>query len=623
MKASVMQKNSNATGSPTSQMSAPRLQSGLMVRALTVRAKNSHVPIVEDISLDVAPGTILGLVGESGSGKSTVGVALLGLARRGLEISSGAVEVNGQDLLTLNARELSAVRGRVVSYVPQDPASGLNPAIRVEKQLSEVLEIHRGTIESAQTARERVLEVIDEVGLVDAKRILSSYPHQLSGGQQQRIGIAMAIIARPDVVVFDEPTTGLDVTTQKRVLQTIRELTDRHQMTSVYVSHDLAVVADLADETAVLYAGRLVERARTATVFTAPRHPYTAGLVAAAPSVSRAEILHGIAGRPPRPGSWPQGCAFAQRCPDARDDCHAMLPPLAEVAKRHTVRCLHPLSASSRRIPLAPPAIPPQQGDGLSARRLNVHYGARQVLHDVAFDVLPGECTAVVGESGSGKTTLSRCIAGLHEQWTGDVSYAGERLEAVTDRRGKAQRRQIQYVFQNPYGSLNPRMSVGENLEEPLRFFTALSSRERRAKVVDTLDSVALSAHYLNQMPDQLSGGERQRVAIGRALTIDPSILICDEITSALDVSVQALVVEQLRKLQRERGLSLLFVTHNLAVVRSIAQRVVVLSEGCVVESGSVDDVLRNPQHPYTQQLLRDLPDIETAPGGRAEVTVR
>lgn len=590
---------------------------GLVVRDLTVRTRRTDVPIVEGIDLDVAPGRVLGLVGESGSGKSTVGVALLGLARSGLRIAAGSVVLGDTDILSLSEKQLRSVRGRTASYVPQDPASGLNPVVRVGTQLREVLHIHPGVLGDGQTEDERVLQVLDEVGLPGTKRVQDSYPHQLSGGQQQRVGIAMAIIARPRLVVFDEPTTGLDVTTQKRVLQTIRTLTERHQMMSVYVSHDLAVVADLADETAVLYAGRLAERAPTRTLFLSPQHPYSSGLIAAAPSAARAEQLLGMPGRPPRPGAWPQGCAFAPRCQKADQVCVEQAPPLVQLAPKHVARCFHPEPSRDERVPNAAlPTIVELPGDGLVVRGLRAHYGTVQVLHDVSFDVPPGQCTAIVGESGSGKTTLSRCLAGLHTAWTGDMSYDGAAVSAEPARRTSEQRRQIQYIFQNPFGSLNPRMSVGENLDEPLRFFTDLGRRQRHDKVLATLDSVALTEKYLHLMPDQLSGGERQRVAVGRSLTIDPQLLICDEVTSALDVSVQALLIEQLRALQQHRHLSLVFVTHNLAVVRSIAQRVVVLSAGRVIEQGDVEQVLTDPQHPYTQQLLRDVPDIAQATQG-------
>ena len=586
----------------------------MSVSGLTVVTATRRTPIVEDVSFEIRPGSVLGVVGESGSGKTTVGVALLGLARRGLRIDSGRVLVDGRDILGLKEQDLRAVRGSLVSYVPQDPASGLNPGLTVGRQLAEMLDLHPRALPDGQSARDRIDEVLDEVGLPSSRGLLRSYPHQLSGGQQQRIGIAMAFVCRPRLIVLDEPTTGLDVTTQRRILETVRDLTRRHQVMSVYVSHDLAVVAQLADRTAVMYAGRIIEAGPTKQIFRSPRHHYTVGLIDAAPSARTSTVLTGIEGRPPRPGARPQGCSFAPRCGAAQPDCRAAVPVLSELAPAHRARCLHPATpAVNALLRAGVPAAFERPGPVLTVHDLVAHHGHRQVLNQVALKVEPGRCTAIVGESGSGKTTLARCIVGLHAAWTGDIAFGDAELHQQPRRRDSELRRRIQYVFQNPYGSLNPRMTVGENVEEPLRHFTRLSRAERRAKVRAVLDDVALGADYADRMPDQLSGGERQRVAIGRALTVEPRLLVCDEITSALDVSVQALVVEQLRQLQRERDLSLLFITHNLAVVRSIAQDVVVLERGTVVEQGPVEQVLDRPAHPYTRQLLADLPHIENA----------
>ncbi|MBE1551814.1 peptide/nickel transport system ATP-binding protein [Mycobacterium sp. OAS707] len=590
-------------------------EAGLLVEGLTVVTEGRQTPVVQDVGFAVAPGHVMGLVGESGSGKSTIGVALLGLARRGLRIAGGRVCIDGVDILGLQGRNLQNARGRLIAYVPQDPVSGLNPALTVGRQLREAIIIHRDTLPAGETIEQRVHQLMDEVGLPSTDAFLNSYPHQMSGGQQQRVGIAMAFSCRPRVIVLDEPTTGLDVTTQRRVLETVRELTAEHQVTSVYVSHDLAVVAQLADQTAVLYAGRVVEHAATESMFGGARHPYTVGLLKAVPSSARSEILVGIEGRPPRPGRWPQGCSFADRCESVQQTCREELPPLRNIGdsgQSHLARCYFPqppVSADHAKNP-----VPTLSGGPLpivTVRKLAARYGAREVLRDVSFEVLAGRCTAVVGQSGSGKTTLARSLVGLHTAWTGEVEFAGTRLDTQPQRRTKAQRQTLQYVFQNPYSSLNPRMSVRENLEEPLRYFSSLSHRQRTEKVFGVLATVALSEEYAERMPQQLSGGERQRVAVGRALIVDPDVIVCDEITSALDVSVQALLVEQLRRLQNERGLSLVFITHNLAVVRSIAQEVVVLSDGVIVESGSVDRVLDHPTHAYTQSLLADLPSTE------------
>jgi peptide/nickel transport system ATP-binding protein len=595
---------------------APSL--GLVVEGLTVVTDKAGTSVVEDVSFRVASGQVMGLVGESGSGKSTIGVALLGLARRGLRIAAGRVRVDGTDILSLAPKDLQNARGRLIAYVPQDPVSGLNPALTIGRQLREAILIHLNALAEGESVNQRVRQLMDEVGLPSTDAFLGSYPHQMSGGQQQRVGIAMAFSCRPRVVVLDEPTTGLDVTTQRRVLDTVRALTAEHNVTSVYVSHDLAVVAQLADRTAVLYAGRVVEHAPTTAMFRGARHPYTVGLLKAVPSPARSEMLVGIDGRPPRPGRWPDGCSFADRCSSVIETCRAELPPLRTIGDAndaHDVRCFNPsppVSLIHAKDPV--PTLSGQPAPLLSVRNLRARYGRREILRDASFEVAAGRCTAIVGQSGSGKTTVARSLVGLHTTWTGEVTLAGADLHPSPHRRTKEQRRVLQYVFQNPYSSLNPRMTVRQNLEEPLRYFFARMSRhERSQKVHDVLEMVALSGEYAERLPQQLSGGERQRVAVGRALIVDPEVMVCDEITSALDVSVQALLVEQLRQLQLERGLSMLFITHNLAVVRSIAQEIAVLSEGVIVEHGPVDHVLDHPSHTYTQQLLADLPSGDAA----------
>jgi len=598
---------------PTAETALPT-RDGLVVEGLTVVTEDRGTPVVEDITFHVTPGQVLGLVGESGSGKSTVGVALLGLARNGLRIARGRVDVDGVDILELRGRDLQDARGRLVAYVPQDPASGLNPALRVGRQLREAIAIHSDSLHDDETIDLRVAQLMEEVGLPATDAFLNSYPHQMSGGQQQRVAIAMAFSCRPRVIVLDEPTTGLDVTTQRRVLETVRQMTAEHRVTSVYVSHDLAVVNQLADQTAVLYAGRLVEQAATESIFRGARHPYAVGLLKAVPSAARSEILVGIEGRPPRPGRWPRGCSFTDRCGSAQATCREELPLLRDLGNGtpHWVRCHFPETPVSVQHAKQPvPILSGNPESALTVRNLAANYGSLQVLRDVSFDVTAGRCTAVVGQSGSGKTTLARSLVGLHSAWTGDLELHGTKLNSDPRRRTKTDRRVLQYVFQNPYGSLNPRMTVRENLEEPLRHFFDLSRNARNQKVNDVLQTVALSTEYAERLPQQLSGGERQRVAVGRALIVDPDVMVCDEITSALDVSVQALLVEQLRQLQTDRGLSMVFITHNLAVVRSIAQDVVVLSDGVIVEHGPVDQVLDHPAHEYTQRLLADLPSAE------------
>jgi peptide/nickel transport system ATP-binding protein len=587
------------------------------VRDLTVCTVRTGVRVVSGVSFSIDAGRTMGLVGESGSGKSTVGVGLMGYARRGLEITSGSVRVGDLDILSLSETDLRRARGRIVSYVPQDPASGLNPAHRVGTQLREALLVHRDDLSGGDDldVDERVNQLLADVNLPRTDALLRSYPHQLSGGQQQRVGIGIAFACRPRLIVLDEPTTGLDVTTQRHILETIGELAETYRASAVYVSHDLAAVAQIAGDTAVMYAGRIVEYAPTLQLFAEPRHPYAAGLLAAAPSPDESSRLVGIEGHPPRPGRWPRGCAYANRCPRATSECREAVPALEPCGAERLVRCIHPLPAGARsamagaRAP-APAAHP---GQALSVRGLTANYGGEDILHGVSFEVPSGQCTAVVGESGSGKTTLARCLVGLHSSWDGEIRLGGAPLGRAASQRTRDQLRCMQYIFQNPFGSLNPTMTVSENVEEPLRHFERLSSSERRARALQILHAVSLSDEFADGLPGRISGGERQRVAVGRALVVGPKILVCDEITSALDVSVQALLIEQLRDLQLERGLSMIFITHNLAVVRSIAQNVTVLERGHVVEAGRADDVLDNPQHAYTRQLLEDLPRLEAA----------
>jgi peptide/nickel transport system ATP-binding protein len=581
------------------------------VRDLSVRMIATKTPIVTGVSFDVAERQTMGLVGESGSGKSTVAVALLGFARRGLEISGGSVRIGDVDVLQLSGDALRDARGGLVSYVPQDPAAGLNPAHRIGAQLREAFSVHEKV--GKKELDEKIADLMTAVNLPNTKQFLRSHPHQLSGGQQQRVVIAIAFACRPRLIVLDEPTTGLDVTTQRYILEKINEMASDYGASAVYVSHDLPAVAQVASKTAVMYAGRIVEVAGTSKLFRQPRHPYSAGLLKAAPSADEANRLVGIEGRPPRPGHWPSGCSYAPRCPRAEADCLRAVPPLAPVDGGTEVRCLHPipLERSSELALTAAPIPVPLEGTALQVSGLVAGYGPKEILHDVAFGVPRGECTAIVGESGSGKTTLARCLVGLHSNWSGEIKLDGEELRAGARERPREQLRRMQYIFQNPFGSLNPTMTVTENVEEPLRHFESLSRRDRRAKALEALDTVHLGKDFADVLPSRISGGERQRVAVARALIVEPEVLVCDEITSALDVSVQALLIEQLRDLQLQRGLTMVFITHNLAVVRSIAQNAIVLQTGTIVEAGATDKVLGEPQHPYTRQLLEDLPKME------------
>ena len=589
-------------------------QSSVSVQGLQI-CTDSGVPVVTDVSFDIAPGEVLGLVGESGSGKTTVGLSLLGHARRGLRIAGGEILLDEENILALGEDELRRLRGSRVSYVPQDPASSLNPALRIGLQLREVLVAHGWG--NRQEQDERMAQMMREVALDDDPRYLRRYPHQLSGGQQQRIGLAMAFANRPRLIVLDEPTTGLDVTTQATVLSTVRELAALHGVAALYVSHDLAVVAALARRVAVMYAGRIVELGAAEELFESAAHPYTRRLVGAIPRLTGGRSLVGIPGHAPSPGRRPPGCAFAPRCKLHIPQCDENVPALDPVRPGHRVRCIraHDVLKQARAAVGDPLDLAAASTDSAALTLENVvaHYGPVEVLHSINLTLERHECLAIVGESGSGKTTTARSIAGLHRDWTGSIRLGDQELEESARARSTESRRQIQYIFQNPYGSLNPRKTIGETVGQPLSVFGIATRREADKMVWEMLEQVSLPANYANRYPDQLSGGERQRVAIARALISSPSILICDEVTSALDVSVQAAIVELLGKLQRELGLSMVFVTHNLPLVRSIAQKVAVLSEGNIVEYGETADVLADPQQPYTRELIANTPSLETA----------
>jgi peptide/nickel transport system ATP-binding protein len=590
------------------------------VRDLRIELTASGVDVVDEVRIEIHAGEVLGLVGESGCGKTTIGMALLGHCRSGGRVVGGEVMVDGRNLAELGQAELRRMRGRTVSYIPQDPGTALNPALRIGTQLAEILDAHAaGSSSEERDARER--ETLEEVALPSDDAFLRRYPHQLSGGQQQRVAIAMAFANRPHVIVCDEPTTGLDVTTQARVLETVRDLARTHRVAALYVSHDLAVVAELADRVAVMYGGRIVESGPRELIFSAPRHPYTQRLLRAVPDIAGKRTVVGIPGHAALPGSRPKGCFFHPRCQFAREDCRATFPPVTDLGAGHQVRCYH--VAEAMREP-APEGAGSADRAGLGADvvlaigELGARYGARETLFDVNLEVHRNECVALVGESGSGKTTLARCVAGLHKDWIGEVRLEDVTLAKSARDRPDQVRKDIQYIFQNPYASLNPRRTVGQAIARQLQLFFPQHRKDVGPRVAECLERVALAAGAANSFPDQLSGGERQRVAIARALAAEPKLLVCDEVTSALDVSVQAAIIELLDRLRAEMGLGLLFITHDLALIRTIADRVAVMTEGRIVEQGPLDRIFTSPSADYTRKLLADTPSIEIALGHAA-----
>ena len=584
------------------------------VTGLRVELARTGDDIVDDVNLDLFPGQIVGLVGESASGKTTAGTALLGYARSGARIAGGRIEIAGHHVHELTPSEVRRIRGVDIGYVPQDPNSALNPALRIERQLSELLDLH-GIGEPADRMQ-RIREILTQVGLPDSAEFLRRYPHQLSGGQVQRVALAMVFLPRPKVLVLDEPTTGLDVVTQGLVLATLRKLCLEFDVAALYVTHDLAVVATIADHIAVMYAGRLVEYGSTAEVFQDPRHPYTRALLGAIPSIRAPHTLHGLPGQPPRIGARPQGCRLSDRCTLVEAGCRSSEPEPVQIGEVHWTRCrrsfeLGEWDQSDRIVADTNPCE--ARDPVLAVSHLTVSHGRTPVVHDVSFGLGEREVVALVGGSGAGKTTISRAVAGITAQWSGEVRFGDIVVRQAARSRTAEQRQAIQYVFQNPYQSLNPRRTVEEILLRPITLFGPERGRAARERAAALLDDVQLSPDLLRSRTGRLSGGERQRVAIARALAAQPRVLVCDEITSALDVSIQAAIIELLTSIKHERGISMLFVTHNLALVRTFADRVIVLEAGRVVEHGFAAQVLEHPTSAYAATLVAHTPSLESA----------
>jgi len=572
----------------------------LRVRGLRIETEKG-VEIVDQIGFDVSRGEIFALVGESGCGKSSVALGLLGFARAGAQIAAGEILVSDTDMAALDPKRLRAVRGSQISYVPQDPSKGLSPRRTIISQMIETLTVHGVKTDEA---RRRCLEAIGEVELPVDKDFIERYPFQLSGGQQQRILIAMALVGRPSVIVLDEPTTALDATSQKKIIELVSHLAERGESAFVYVTHDLAVVREIAHRVGVMYSGRLVEVGSCAQIFQHPTHPYTAELLNSVPSVVARRVITGIPGTAAQPGERPSGCFFRTRCQAATDRCSEQFPDMTPAHGDGYIRCFHPgsvpIAITTREEMVSPDIDVPE----IEVRDLVATYGHGShqniAVEDVSFRLGKADCLAIVGESGSGKTTTGRCIAGLHEPASGQILFRGTPLPKQAKARTREQLQQVQIVFQNPDRSLNPSHTIRSIIGRPMEMLAG--TRATTGELGELLGRVQLSPRVLSKYPSELSGGEKQRVAIARALAARPSVIVCDEVTSALDVSVQATIINLLDDL-RESGVSLLFITHNLGVVRSLANRAIVMKDGHVIDRGDTSTLFAQATHPYTRAL--------------------
>jgi peptide/nickel transport system ATP-binding protein len=603
---------------------------------VTYPTRRGPVHAVRGVSLAIPPARIFGLVGESGSGKSTVAQAVMG-ALGGRARVTGEVRYRGTDLLGRPESELRRLWGRRLALVAQDPASTLNPVLTVGEQLVEVLEEHEPG--PGRKARQRMLELFAAVRLPHPADLARRYPHQLSGGQQQRVAIAIALACDPDVLVLDEPTTGLDVTTEARILDLVESLRTRSRAAILYISHNLAVILRLCDRVAVMYAGEVVEEGPAARVFARPRHPYTVALLDCLPRVDAppaSRLLPAIEGTLPDPAEDVQACRFAPRCRLADERCRREPPAWLEGHGGHGSRCFYPDRVPAPAAPAGDgrpaPAPAPAGGALLEVDGLVHHYrtagsGWRtrvvRALDGVSVDVAVGETLAVVGESGSGKTTLGRAVVGLLRPTSGRMRLEGTAVPRRVRSWPRALRRRLGIVFQNPDLTLNPRRPIVEAVARPLALFGLADRGARRAQAARLLAAVGLGARFLDALPGQISGGQRQRVAIARAFAARPDLVVCDEPTSALDVSVQATVLNLLAELKAGEGASYLFISHDLSVVRHIADRVAVLYLGRVCEVGPTEAVFAPPYHPYVEALLRAVPSLPRGPSAGASAPLR
>ena len=599
-----------------------------------IEIRSGVVHALSGVDLHVNPGETLGIVGESGSGKTMTALSLMGLLPQGGSVSSGQIILDGQDLTKLALKEKRKLRGTKVGMIFQDPLTSLNPTMKIGLQVCEPLRVHKKL--SKKEALERAVEILKRVGMPRPEVVINNYPHQLSGGMRQRVMIAMALVCKPRILIADEPTTALDVTTQMQILDLIDELRDEYQMGVILITHDLGVVAGHTDRVAVMYAGRIVETAPTKTLFTEPKHRYTSSLMAALPerALAAGTKLFSIPGAPPSLTNLPVGCRFAARCLWATDECRAGYPDLSG-DDTHTFSCFHPVQEGDESPAALQAKLDTQKnGDEAGAQQaplvsskvlLDVKEASREyesagsgffkrdkgvvsAVDRVSITVKKGETYGLVGESGCGKSTMGRLIAGLERPSGGAIELDGRDLATLKGRDAVTIHRDVQMMFQDSYAAMDPRMRIDQILAEPMSIQKTGNARQIAERIMEIIEQVGLTEEILDRYPHEFSGGQLQRIGFARSLTLAPDLIVADEPVSALDVSVQAQVLNLMKDLQAELGLSYLFISHDLAVVQYMADRIGVMYLGRIVEEGPAKEVVENPKHPYTKALIDSIP---------------
>ena len=597
-----------------------------------IEIRSGVVRALSGVDLHVNPGETLGIVGESGSGKTMTALSLMGLLPQGGKVSSGSIILDGQDLTQLPLKEKRKLRGTKVGMIFQDPLTSLNPTMKIGLQVCEPLRVHAGL--SKKEALERAVEILKRGGMPRPEVVINNYPHQLSGGMRQRVMIAMALVCKPRILIADEPTTALDVTTQMQILDLIDELRDEYKMGVILITHDLGVVAGHTDRVAVMYAGRIVETAPTKTLFTEPKHRYTSSLMAALPerALAAGTKLFSIPGAPPSLTNLPVGCRFAARCLWATDECRAGYPSLSG-DETHTFSCYHPVQEGDESPAVLQGKLDSNKTDGaaenvpqishetlLDVKEASREYesagsgffkrekGVVSAVDRVSITVNKGETYGLVGESGCGKSTVGRLIAGLEPPSGGAIELDGRDLATLKGRDAVRIHRDVQMMFQDSYAAMDPRMRIDQILAEPMSIQKTGNARQIAERIMEILEQVGLTEEILDRYPHEFSGGQLQRIGFARSLTLAPDLIVADEPVSALDVSVQAQVLNLMKDLQQELGLSYLFISHDLAVVQYMADRIGVMYLGRIVEEGPAHEVVKNPKHPYTKALIDSIP---------------